>query len=175
MVHERLKRRWRIALAKEHHRRFVEPVRSSESGLPLVGLLDSNIVVSPSDIEFREVTRMFERINKIGDMRKRVSVLDGMRVDISIILAGTECSILLQDKEEGGCLQGLQGKDLSFLEVLINERFQGLHLFRIERIVLRSSQDERVVEFDSMVKGVMGRKWNFGLFEHICEICKFGG
>jgi len=107
MVHERLKCRQRIALAEEHHCRFVEPIRSSESGLPLVSLLDSNIVVSPLDIEFREVTRVLKRINEIGNMGKRVSVLDSMRIYVSVILAGTERSILLRDKEEGGCLRGL--------------------------------------------------------------------
>jgi len=175
MVHECLKRRWRVALAKEHHRRFIEPVRSSESGLPLVGLLNPNIVVSPSDIEFRKVVRVFERIDEVGDTRKGVSILDSMRIDVTVVLTRAERSILLRNKEEGGRLRGLRREDLSFFEVLIDEHFQGFHLLGIERIVLRSSRDERVVEFDSMVKGSMGRKGYFRLLEHICEICKFGG
>jgi len=106
MVHECLEGRRRVALAEKHNRRFIEPVRSSESGLPLVSLLNPNIVISPLNIEFREVTRVFESVNEVGDMRKRVSVLDHMRIYIAVILAGTEHAILLQDKEERGCLQG---------------------------------------------------------------------
>jgi len=90
--------------AKKHNHRFIEPVRSSESGLPLVSLLNPNVVISPPDIEFRKVTRMFENVDKIGDMRKRVSVLECVRIYIAIILAGTEHSILLWDKKEGGRL-----------------------------------------------------------------------
>jgi len=107
MVHERLKGRQGVALAKEHNCRFIEPVRSSESGLPLVGLLNLNIVIPPLDIEFSEIPRVFESIDEVRDMRKRVSILDHMRIYISIVLTGVECSILLWDKEERGHLQEL--------------------------------------------------------------------
>ena len=107
VVHERLKHRRRIALAEEHHHRFIKPIRSSESGLPLISLLNPNIVVSPSDIQFRKVAGMFQCVDEIGDSWKGVSILDGVRIDISIVLAWMEHSILLQNKEEGRCLQGL--------------------------------------------------------------------
>jgi len=107
MVHERLKGRWGVALAKEHNRRFIKPIRSSESGLPLVGLLDLNVVISPSDIKFRKVARVFQGIDDIGDSWKRIRVLDGMRVNIAVVLAGSERSILLWHKEEGGRLRRL--------------------------------------------------------------------
>ena len=157
MVHEHLKRRWRIALAEEHHCRFVEPIRSSESGLPLVGLLNPNIVVSLSDIEFRKVSRMFERVDEVRNTRKGIGVLDGMRIDVTVILARVERSILLWHKEKGGRLRGLRREDLSFFEILIDERLQRFHFLQIEQIVLRSSWNKRVVEFDGMVKRAMGR------------------
>jgi len=99
--------RQRIALAEEHHCWFIKPVRSSESGLPLIGLLNPNIVVPSLDVQFGEVAGMFESINKIRDTRERISILDGVKMDISVVLAGMEHAILLWDKEEGGCLQGL--------------------------------------------------------------------
>jgi len=123
MVHERLKGRRRVALAEEHHRRFVKPVRSSESGLPLISLLDLNVVISPLDIKFREVMRMFESVNKIGDARKRVSVFDHMRIYVAVVLAGMERSIFLWDEEERRRLQRFGRKDLSFFEILIDEHF----------------------------------------------------
>jgi len=105
MVHERLEGRWRVALAEEHDCWFIEPIRSSESGLPLVGLLNPNVVIFPPDIKFHEVTRMFESVDEVEDMRKRVSILDLMRIYIVVILAWMEHTILLWDKEEGGCLR----------------------------------------------------------------------
>ena len=118
---------------------------------------------------------MFQGIDEVGDAWKGVRILDCMRIDVAVVLTGSEHSILLQHKEEGGRLRGFGGKDLSLLEILIDEHFQGFHLLGVERIVLCSSWNKRVVEFNGMVKGTMGRKGNFGLFEHICEICKFGG
>jgi len=132
MVHEHLESWRRIALAKEHHHGFVEPIRSSESGLPLIGLLNPNVVISPSDIEFREILGVFESVNEVGDTRKGVGVLDHMRVNVTIVLAGMERAILLRDKEEGGRLQRLRREDLSFFEILIDERFQRFHFLRVK-------------------------------------------
>jgi len=170
MVHEHLKGRWRIALAKEHHRRFIKPIKSSESDLPLVSLLDLNIVVPPLDIRFGEILEMLESVNKVGDTREGINVLDGVGIDVVVVLTGTEYSILLQDKEEGRRLQGFQGEDLFLFEVLINEHFQGLHFLQVKQIVLHSTQDKGVVKFDGMIERLVWRKGNFGLLEHIHEI-----
>ena len=132
-----MKGRQRVALAKEHNHRFVEPVRSSESGLSLISLLNPNVVISPPDIEFGEILGVFESVNEVRNMRKRVSILDGMRINVVIILARAERSILLQDKEEGGRLRGVHREDLFLLEILINECLEGLHLLWFEQIVLR--------------------------------------
>jgi len=169
MVHECLKHRWRIALAEEHHHQFVKPIRSSESNLPLIGLLNPNIVISSPDIEFHEVVRVFKGIDKVEDTREGINILDGMRVDIMVVLTGMECSILLWDKK-GGHLRGLQWEELTLFEVFINEHFQGLHFLGVERIVLHLMWNKKVIELDGMIKGLVGRKGNFGLLEHICEI-----
>ena len=132
MVHECLKDGWRIALAEEHHRWFIKPIKSSESSLPLIGLLYPNIVIPPPDIKFGKIPGVFESVDEVGDTRKRIGILDHMRVDIGIILAGAEHSILLWDKEERGCLWGLGRKDLFFLEILIDECFQGFHFLWVE-------------------------------------------
>ena len=121
MVHECLEGRWRIALAEEHHHRFIEPIKSSESGLPLIGLLNLNVVIFPPNVQFGEVLGVFQSIDEVGDTREGVSIFDGMGVDVVIVLAGTEHAVFPQDKEEEGCLWGLGGDDLSFLEVFINE------------------------------------------------------
>ena len=104
-----------------------------------------------------EVARVFESVDKVGDTRKRISVLNCMRIDVMIVLAGTEHAILLWDKEEGGHLWELGRKDLPFVEILIIERLEGLHFFWIEQIVLHLVRDERVVKFDGVVKGSVGR------------------
>ena len=63
VVHERLKGRRGIAKAKEHHGGFVESERGNECCLPLVFLLDTNVVIAPPDIKLGEQCRVFHVIN----------------------------------------------------------------------------------------------------------------
>jgi len=44
---------------------------------------------------------MLKSIDEVGDIREGISVLDGMRIDVAVVLAGMKCTILLWDKEEG--------------------------------------------------------------------------
>ena len=55
MIHEGLKYGGCIAEAKEHDSGFVETEESDESCLPLVRLLDPNIVISPANVELGEI------------------------------------------------------------------------------------------------------------------------
>ena len=76
-------------------------------------ILDVDIVVSPSDIKLGEVFCILEFIDEVRDERERIGVLDGMLIQVVIILAGTEFSILLFDEEERGGLGRVGGVDLS--------------------------------------------------------------
>ena len=68
-----------------------------------------NVVVSPSDVELGEDLGIFHLVDEVLDQWERVSVLDSVGVDISIVLAGSEGvrGVLLIDKEEGACLGGV--------------------------------------------------------------------
>ena len=54
MVHEGLEHRRSIAEAKKHDCGFIEAEGSDECSLPLILLLDANVVVSPSDVKLHE-------------------------------------------------------------------------------------------------------------------------
>ena len=95
-------------MAKEHYCRFIEPIRSSESGFPLVSLLNPNVVVPPPDVQLSEIPGMLQSIDEVRNTRKEIGVLDGMRIDVAIVLARIEHAILLQNKEEEGCLWELR-------------------------------------------------------------------
>ena len=84
-----------------------------EGCLPLMPILDVNIVVSPSDIKLGEVFCILEFINKIRDEGKWVGILDGVLIQVAIILARMVFPTLLLDKEEGGGLGRIGGADLS--------------------------------------------------------------
>ena len=85
----------------------------NEGCLPLMPILDVDIVVSPSNIKLGEVFCILEFVNKIGDKRERIGISDGVLVQIVIVLAGVGFPILLFDKEEGGGLGRVGGADLS--------------------------------------------------------------
>ena len=77
-----------------------------EGCFPLVSISDADVVVSPLYIKLGEDLGILYLVNEVLDQWERVGVLDGVGVDISIILAGSEGvgGILLIDKEEGCCL-----------------------------------------------------------------------
>jgi hypothetical protein len=52
VVHELLESRGGIIHAKEHNRRFKKSFMSDEGALPLISVLDADIVVAPSNIKF---------------------------------------------------------------------------------------------------------------------------
>ena len=63
MIHECLKG-WRgITKTKEHHGGFVESKRGDKCSLPLVFLLDTNVVIASPDIKLGEQCRVLHIIN----------------------------------------------------------------------------------------------------------------
>ena len=77
----------------------------NKSCLPLVTIFDSHVVVSPANIEFGEDFGISQFIYEIRDERKWVGITDGVFIDITVVLARTESSVFLFDKEEGECLR----------------------------------------------------------------------
>ena len=84
-----------------------------KSCFPLVAIFDVDIVIPPANIKFGEVASIFQLVHKVRDERERVGISGGMFVEVIIVLARVEFSVLLLDKEEGGCLGGVGGMDLS--------------------------------------------------------------
>ena len=87
MIHEHLKS-WRsITEAKEHYSRFKEAERSDERRLPLVFLLNANVVITPANIELREQCGVLHIVDQFWDEGERIPVVNGVGIEILIILA----------------------------------------------------------------------------------------
>ena len=80
VVHEGLKGGGGITESKEHDRWFKESHGSDESSLPLIFLLDANIVIFPTNVKFGEQGGFFHVVDELGDQGERIGVLDGVRV-----------------------------------------------------------------------------------------------
>ena len=92
-----------------------------KGGLPLVTFLNSDIVVSPSYIKLGEDLGVFKFVNEVGNQGEGVCILDSMAVEVSVILARSEASILFLDEEERGSLGGFGWTNFPRVKVLINE------------------------------------------------------
>ena len=74
-----------------------------------------------------------------------------MFVDVLIVLARAESTILLFDEEERGCLWRVGWANLSRSEVLVKEVFGGLVFVRGERIYFSNLWGKGVVKIDLMI------------------------
>jgi hypothetical protein len=53
---------------------------SDEGAFPLISILDADIVIAPSNVEYGEDLSSFEFMNEIQDMGKRVGIASGVGV-----------------------------------------------------------------------------------------------
>ena len=56
---------------------------------------------------------------------KGIGIVNGMFIEVTVVLAGVEVSILLFDKEEGGGLGTVGRVDFARFEIFIKEVFYG--------------------------------------------------
>ena len=112
VIHESLEGGRGIGKMEEHYSWFEESFMSDESSIPLVSILNSDIVVSPLNVKFGEDFCPLEFINEVGNEWKGVCIMDCVFVNIAVILTRAEVTILLFNKEEGRCLWGIGGVDL---------------------------------------------------------------
>src|SRR6202789_2139655 len=95
-----------------------------ESSLSLITILDSNVVVPPSDIQFSEVFGSFYFIRKFGNKREGISVFDGPIIQVPIVLTWSQLPVFLFDEEKWGCHRRLRRSDVSFFQVVFEEFIQ---------------------------------------------------
>ena len=84
-----------------------------EGGFPLMPVLDLDIIVPPSNVEFSEDFHPLELINKVGNEWKGICITDSVFVNVAIVLVGSEATVFLLDKEERGCLWRVRGTDFA--------------------------------------------------------------
>ena len=109
VIHERLKSRGGIAEPKKHYGGFEEAERGDERCFPLIFLSDADVVITPSNIEFGEQSRVLHVIDQLWDEGEGIPVVDSVGVEISIVLTWSQGSVLLGYEEKRRGLWGLRG------------------------------------------------------------------
>ena len=65
VIHEPLKHGGGVGEPEEHYCRFEEAVVCDKGGLPLVAILDADVVVPPADVKLSKQFSIFEFVNKV--------------------------------------------------------------------------------------------------------------
>jgi hypothetical protein len=119
-IHHRLERGWGIGESEEHYCWFKESLVGFERGFPLISVLDTNVVVSPSNIKFGEPSFAYKALDEFLDEGEWVGVVDGEFIEFSVILYGSPVSICLFDPKEWRCVRRLGDTDVSLFELVVN-------------------------------------------------------
>ena len=112
VIHEVLESGGGIGEAKEHYSGLKESLMGDKGSFPLMSIFDSDIIVSPSDVELGEDFRPLEFIDKVGNEGKGVCITDSVFVDVAIVLTRSEATVLFFDKKKRRCLGELEGQIL---------------------------------------------------------------
>ena len=109
MIHKCLKSRRGVAEPKEHYSWFKEAERSDEHRFPLVFLPNANVVITPSNIKLGEQSGVLHIIDQLWNEGERIPIVNGVGIEISIILAWSQGAVFFGHKEERRGLWGFRG------------------------------------------------------------------
>ena len=115
-----------IGHAEEHDSGFIESSVGDEGSFPLVAFLNLDIVISSSYVKLGEDLGVFKFVDEVGDQGEGVCISDSMAVEVLVILAGLEASILFLNEEERGSLGGFGWMDFPRTKVFVDELICGL-------------------------------------------------
>ena len=115
-----------IGHAEEHDSGFIESSVGDEGSFPLVAFLNLDIVISSSYVKLGEDLGVFKFVDEVGDQGEGVCISDSMAVEVLVILAGSEASILFLNEEERGSLGGFGWTDFPRTKVFVDELICGL-------------------------------------------------
>jgi hypothetical protein len=151
LIHHGLEGGRTIGEAKVHDQWFKEATIGAKCGLPLITLLNSDIIVPPTDVELGKVLRAFESVNEVIDEREWVSILPCDHVKCPIVLVKVKFTILLLDEQDQGTQRGFGWPNAAGGQGLLQERVQ-LHLFGQHHWVdFPKSRRWFVFQFDHMI------------------------
>jgi len=120
-VHHHLKGGRGVGQPKEHDRWFEQPFVSNKGCFPLVSPSNANVVISPSYVKLGKQGSSAGLVYELGNQRERVRVSNGPLIQTSVVLDGSEFSILFLNEEEGGGVRTFGRANIAFAGVLDDE------------------------------------------------------
>src|SRR5712671_2024767 len=134
-VHKGLESRGCVTKTKGHDEWLKEAERALEGCFPFITFVDTDVIVTPTDVELCEVTRSFELIDEFGNKRKGSGILDGNIVNGVIVLDGPKgATATFGDEEERYGQRRRRWANVTFLQVVVDVFFEGEILSRGETV-----------------------------------------
>ena len=130
VVHESLESAGSIAEAERHNESLVVAVSRLECGLVDVFFEDLDLVVSAFELDLGEEFGATKPVEEIVDSGKRVSILYGLLVERTIVVADAQCAILLGNEQDWRCVRGRAGADSAGIDFFFNEVPKGFEFPR---------------------------------------------
>ena len=176
-VHKGLEGRGSVTKTKGHDEWLEEAERALEGCFPFVTFADTDVIVTPADVELCEVTRSLELIDEFGNKRKGSGILDGDIVNGAIVLDGPKGATAAFGDEEERYSKGRRGRaDVTFLQVVVDVFFEGEILSRGETVDTTFLDVGIGFEVNRMVPRLMLRETVRGLFAEddaiLLELCR---
>jgi len=103
VIHHALEGGRAISEAKKHHQGFKQPSVSLEGSLPLITLSNSDIIVTPANIQLGKVLCPSELVYELRNKRDQILVLDSHCVQGLVVLHQSKGAIFLLDEEYRRC------------------------------------------------------------------------
>ncbi|MFS7983058.1 hypothetical protein Hanom_Chr11g00970071 [Helianthus anomalus] len=100
-IHEIHEHSGRVGQAKRHNHELVMSIASTESGFGNVLFEDSKLVITRTKINFGEAGSALKLVKEVVDTRKRVMILDGEFVELTIIDTHAKRTIFLFNEKHG--------------------------------------------------------------------------
>jgi hypothetical protein len=110
-----------VGEAKEHHCRLKEAFTCLEGCFLFIAFLDSDVVVTPTDVKLGVPFLARQIMNEVGDQGKGIFIWHSPFVKVVIVLHQSISSILLFDEEKATGIWRLGSSDSLQMQVGIDE------------------------------------------------------
>ena len=98
-----------ITESEEYNSGFEESHWGNESSFPLILFLNADVVVSPLNVKFSKQCGLLHILSEFWDEGKRIGVVDGMGVQVMVVLAWMQCSSFFGIKKKGEAWSDFDG------------------------------------------------------------------
>src|ERR1043165_7285156 len=145
-------------------------ITSAKSSLLDVSFPDAQLVITGPQINLRVVARALKLVKEIINARKRITILDGHFVQLTMIYTHAKTSVLLLHKQNRSSPRGRTRSDETLFKEFLQLARQLLHLGRCKTIRSSGNRSCTWSKINTKLNLTMGRKTRQIIRKHIGKV-----